>query len=283
MHLRLILPHIVGSVLIVIVWVSSPAEVYAYIPVLHETLELSIPVEYNIPVKIVLTVVTLIVVLLIHLRRDYGKFIPNHWDMKVFFDKEGLESVVKSFTDEERRNLRIPNDWQNYSVKFINHLNQQLKRYDESKIAKFGENTLGFGNFTYKYHKVPGQQKYHVDADDGYVEFNFSSQEEKISILAMFKQLPRAADYVEPSITDILYNFNTIVAPTFRLIISMDDLRHREIAAITCPTRIRFLPTIDVSRTLYMTDIRATIKSTPKDMPEPMIPYAYAVNQVQRH
>jgi hypothetical protein len=110
MYLRLILPHIVGLVLIVIVWASSPQHVYANFPVLHEALELSIPVEYNIPVKVVLTVVTLIVVLLIHHRRDYGKFIPNHWDMKVYFDKEGLESVVKSFSAEERQKLRIPDD-----------------------------------------------------------------------------------------------------------------------------------------------------------------------------
>jgi hypothetical protein len=283
MPLRLIRPYIVGFVLIVIVWVSSPQQVYAYVPALHETIELYIPVEYNIPLKVVLTAITLIVVLLIHLRRDYGKFIPNRWDMKVFFDNEGLESVVNSFSDEERKKLRIPDDWQNYSAKFINHLNQLLERYDKSQIAKFGENTLGFGSFSYQYQKVPGQQKYHLYDGHGFVEFKFSSREESISILAKFQQLPKGTDYVEPSIAD-MYRFNTVVAPTFRQIISMDDLRHREIAAITCPTRIKFWPTVEVSKTLYMTDItelRSTIRDIPKNMP--MIPYAYAVNQVQHH
>jgi len=98
MDLRLIFPHIVGLVLIVIVWVSSPQHVYAYIPVLHETIELSAPVEYNIPVKIALSVIILIVVFFIHLLRDYSKFIPKHWVMKVFYEIDGLESLVNSFS-----------------------------------------------------------------------------------------------------------------------------------------------------------------------------------------
>jgi hypothetical protein len=156
-----------------------------------------------------------------------------------------------------------------------------LERYDKSKIAKFGENTSGFGTFDCQCHKVTGQPKYHVNDVQGFVEFEFSSQEESISILARFQQQPRGTDYVEPSIADIFYRFNTVVAPTVRLIIYMDDLRHREVAAITCPTRIRFLPTVDVSRTLYIVDItelRSTIRGIPKNMPKPMIPYAYAVN-----
>lgn len=268
-------------------WISSPEKLYLHIPALHEFIGISIPLEYNIPIKIVLSVIVPILVLLIQLLRDYGKFIPKSWSVRVYFDEEGLESMVRSYSDEERKKLRIPDDWQKHSIKFINHMNGQLEKYDAPKIAKFGPNTVGIGNFEYQYHKVPGRQRYHLEDGKGFIKFEFDSREGTTTLLVEFIQKQRGADWVEPSIADLLYRFNTVVAPTFSHIVTLvhPTDRHR-LAEIKAPTRIRFFPSVDVGRTLYLTDIRelrSTMSGIPENMIEYMIPYGYGVNRFQHH
>jgi len=278
------MPHIVGLALIVIVWASSPQQVYAYIPALHETIELSIPVEYNIPIKIALSVSILIVVLLNQFFRDYAKFVPTGWDFKVFFILEDLESVVNSFSPAEREKLRIPNNWHGYHYNYIDYMNGLLRQYKAPDFAKFGRNTLGIGTYKYRYRKAPGWQRYYLEHDSGYVRFEFYSEEETVSLVVEFVPKNQHTDIVEGSFRDVLHRFNTIVSPTFRQIVQLDHpFVRRSIMDLTCPTRISFFPRIDVSRTLYLVDIR-TIPSEITDISENvsnyMVPICYAINRV---
>jgi hypothetical protein len=189
--------------------------------------------------------------------RDFSGFFPVHYRMRVHFDTQGVEAVLKGFTRSEQEDLNLKEEWHKEKQQILDRWNSDLGGYGVQQF-RVTEQTAGRGDTTFRARKIKGNlQSYLIEESYGLIEFNLSGDTSASQAWSQFELLDTEASVVRGSYVDAYVRGTKILRPRFaQWIQTAADARYHA-DDVTAVTKIRFFPFIRIGRTLYLVSMTA--------------------------
>lgn len=188
--------------------------------------------------------------------RDYSRFFPQRFNIKVYFDDDGIVKALQEFDTSEISKLNLVNDWKSSKIKYFENLNARLSEASFSfRFRHVDGSTSGSGHGTLKARLLDrwGVQKYKIMDGHGQLTFvNIAPRSGTTQLFTGYKLLDSRANDLKVALSDIYTMKPIILMPEFKQVIHR-TAEAEEFDHILCTaTKIRFLPIIDLGTTIYM-------------------------------
>ena len=192
--------------------------------------------------------------------RDYSRFFPQHFKLDVFFDLQGLVTVMNTFSPYELRSLQLSNRWKDERSRYFETLNRELRQKDldfEFRPERGG--TSGIGDGTIRLKKLNqmalGAQHYKVTEAKGYMSFETERREDgKLLKLTTEYEVAHAnTSVVTASARDIIMRRSIIIKPEFKQLIMLSPTtKTTHSFLVMAATKVRLWPRFGIGDTIYL-------------------------------
>ena len=226
---------------------------------LSKMFSLSFSIKSNLLFKVVYLAICLLS-LSPYLFFDYSKFFPRHFSMEVFYDKEGIDTVLKLFNKYEMQQANIVDvGYELERERYYLSLDKELKRILNFKAFSIKDGIFhSTGDTSFIVEKINGFQKYRITESKGKLTHTLERPNSKADIfLTFFEKLSSKNDYMNASFRDIFINRNIVIKPLFKEIIAEQfnstsvEFNH----ILHGVTKIYTFPIPNYSNTLYCIEI----------------------------
>lgn len=157
---------------------------------------------------------------------DYSKYFPNHLEMEVFYDKDGIEKSLSVFSPEELSDIKA----QSYEKKAADFYYAALDEKIKSilKYKQFFSISDGIvhseGETSFVVQKTSGILNYYIAGSKGeLVHSREIPGHATVNCLSFFEKLPSSNDYIRPSIWQIFLKREIVISPKFKQIIAENN------------------------------------------------------------
>jgi hypothetical protein len=275
--LNLTSPFILAILYLVLVFTLAPTELQIYVPLVGPYLALQHTITNPRPFLMVLV----LIFLALPAFRNYHGLFPKHMKIQVFYDANGIESTLRMFSEAERGELRIEEDWRKakYYQLYLDKLDALIRRFHLPSHIKFNESTHAEGEVTISIRRIRGLQKYQIEEIKGQLRFAFPTAFGNPNIIRDdFELLPSKANVISVSLKDIYIGWTIIMQPRFNQYVTISPTHHfhvKELELIGI-TKLRFFPFIDCGRTVFFVEDTHLLNKQ-SDKPK-LIPIGYQIN-----
>lgn len=219
-------------------------------------LEFKLPVKHKFIIRVLL-VAALFLTFSSYLFYDFTNFFPSHLKMDVFFDKEGIDNSLRTFSDKELLDLNVVNDYDQYRSIYYDDLDSALNKLISAKgFFNLRDGIVhSTGETDFLVQKVHGIQKYFLQESKGMLTHTLEKPNNtNIVFTSFFEKISSNNDYIEPPLTDIYFRHEVILRPSYKQIIAENYKSngvtfHHTLSSIT---KVSFLPFPQYSRTVYL-------------------------------
>lgn len=268
-------PIIISAVLLLLLFSLRKEEDLGRIEINPTFLGISI-LKYGLPISNVwlaraILLCLSIAVLSLLIFMDYSNFFPNHLKMEVFFDKKGIHDSLKAFSEEEFKQMGIPDNYEEFQNRYYDDLNIEVRRLFQ-KDENFwipAENIHSQGETSFYAEKLPGVQKYHIKESEGKLTHAIEIPNmPMLQFKSFFEKLNSKYDYLTPSLTEMFIKHRVILQPRFKQIFA-ENLKSEGKSfhhTLVCFTKVNLFPYPKVCNTIYLTELN-----------EGVIPIGYAI------
>ena len=119
-RLRMAWHGIVGLLVIIGIWYVPAERISLTVPLLRLPFEAYWDVEMSIGIKILASLFTVLLVLIYHYARDWGKKLTDPLGfLRIHFDRDGIHNILEKFTEQEKEALRIHPNWEKYHTAYL--------------------------------------------------------------------------------------------------------------------------------------------------------------------
>jgi hypothetical protein len=190
--------------------------------------------------------------------RDYSQLFPQRFNVKVYFDNDGVTEALQNFDSREIATLNLPKDWKAAKEEYFDNLNSKLADAGFSfRFSHLDGSTSGSGTgIVVKAHLVErwGLQKYKISEGSGELTFVTPvPNKEPIQLTTKYKLSDSRANHFEVSLFDIYMMKPIVIMPEFKQMIHRTAEAKGEFDHILrTVTKIKFLPVLDIGTTIYM-------------------------------
>ena len=189
--------------------------------------------------------------------RDYSRFFPQRFNVKVYFDNDGVTEALQTFDSREIVKLNLLKDWKAAKEAYFNNLNSKLAEAGFSfRFSDANGSTSGGGTGILKARLVErwGLQKYKILEGSGDLLFVTPvSNKEPLQLITKYKLSNSRANDFEVPLSDVYRMKPIVIMPEFNQVIHRTADAKGEFDHVLCTaTKIKFLPVIDIGKTIYL-------------------------------
>lgn len=203
---------------------------------------------------------------------DYSKYFPNHLEMEVFYDREGIEKSLRVFSEAELNRIGAKiyekKSADSYYSVLDGKINSILKYQNFFSVTEGTVHSKGETSFIIQ--KTSGMHNYYIAESKGVLTHELEAPgRAAIRFLSFFEKLPSSNDYIRPSAWQILVNREVILSPRFKQIIAENNRSTGVLFDHTLLglTKVYLLPYPRFSNTVYFFESKTN----------GLIPVGYAV------
>lgn len=188
--------------------------------------------------------------------RDYAKFFPREFQIKVYFDEEGIKKTIAKFGD--LRQLNLEGLWEKKRKEYFSRLNKDLSDnhipfvFSLARGETIGE---GKGCFEAKLNEYWAFQRYKIEKANGEITFKTISRgsQQEQNVDTQYELLNVDTCLIEPSIMDIYIRRSALIMPEFKQLIKLSQgAPPRYDHFLTAATKVKIWPCVDIGKTLYL-------------------------------
>jgi hypothetical protein len=188
--------------------------------------------------------------------RDYSQFFPQRFNVKVFFDEEGIDKTLRQFTDDEATSLRLASDWQTARRKYFQDMNARLAAKQLSFRFQIDDgltNGSGVGELKGRLLDRWGFQKYRLSEGGGRLTFATTvAGGRPTQLFTSYSLLDTNLNEIEVSLADIYLLRPIVIMPEFKQMIYLTAEEELVDHILATATKIKFAPFVDIGWTLYL-------------------------------
>ena len=218
-----------------------------------------IPVSNIVLVRALLVGVALLS-LITALISDYSHLYPKTLRMNVFFDRRGIERILKGFSPAERKEIGLLEEYEEHRQAYYASLDRELERVLRERVifADHHADVHSEGETTFITEKVSGAQRYCIEESEGRLQHVLERpRQTPLRFMTFFEKRSSASDYFEPSLWRLVQGRGCIITPRFNQLLAEDMKSSGRVFdhAIVGITRLRLYPYPSYSTTLYATEV----------------------------
>lgn len=212
--------------------------------------------------------------------RNYEKLYPTDLKFHLFFDADGIEAVLRTFSKAEVAALRIDEDWRKakYYQLYLDSLTALARQFHLPQHVEFTESTHADGEVVMHVRRTHGWQKYRIEEMRGFMQYKFPDKRGMITVVPGYFELRETkANLTSASLKDIYFGWTKVIQPRIMHYVHRDlthtfHVAEMEVIAIT---KLRFFPYLDCGRSLYCV-ADTFLPNRQKDQPK-LIPVGYGI------
>lgn len=194
-----------------------------------------------------------------YLYMDYSKFFPSHFEMEVFYDKEGIRNSLEIFTDTELKDLGYEGENTTLIDEYYKSLDERLRQILSYEGFFSLDNGIvhSEGETSFKVQQTSGIHNYYVTESKGQLTHLLEVPgKPRVSFLSFFDKISTSSDYIRSSISQIVLNRELTISPKFKQIIAEKNKSDGVVFdhALIGITKIYLFPYPSFSNTLYFYD-----------------------------
>ncbi|MCP4581587.1 MAG: hypothetical protein GY839_08190 [candidate division Zixibacteria bacterium] len=221
---------------------------------------LKIPVKSAGVIRILVVLIALCF-LAMYLFIDYSSFFPKKFKMDVYFDDEGIQETLKTYSDSELEKLDIIKDFKSYQAVYYDDLDLELQKI--LSLDKFFalelKDIYSEGETTFIIKKVDGLQNYYLEESIGKLKHVLKQPEKpEIYFTSIFEKVKSPNDHIEPTLIDVYIKQEILLKPKFiQLLAENYTSKNGKIFHHTLygATKVKFLPFPRYGHTIYLFEI----------------------------
>ncbi len=243
-------PILISAILIIIIYNQKLTEQIKLPLKFLEVFQIDLPIHSKY-IKGFFILLAVCFPLYCNVTRDYSRFFPKEFSMEVFYDKEGINETLDTYSPADLENLGVQKDLSIRDTVYFSKLDEEIRKINIANNFFTRKDCIihSTGSTNFKVEKVDGLQKYHVYESKGELQhFLECSQEKQVCLKSFFEKLPSNSDYITGSFSSI------IIIPKFKQTIAeknrSDGIIFNHI--LYGLTKIKIFPTITYSNTLYL-------------------------------
>ena len=80
----------------------------------------------NVRLARLLTMLMAFAVFGLYLVYDYSQFFPHDYSMQVFYDTKGINSCLSAYSDDQLKELNVPNEYGKYQELYYSDLDKEI-------------------------------------------------------------------------------------------------------------------------------------------------------------
>jgi hypothetical protein len=234
-----------------------PKRLFANISIPQITLFGAITIEkgLSIPAYRIIFIVAALLFLLVPAFRDYSTFFPDRFKMNIYFDDEGIKTVLQSLTADEVATLRIAPDWPTQKAAYFRDINSQLTGAGvHFQFSPTGKGTTTIGETTFKVVKLDwGIQEYEVIESHGTLQHSTLKSDNSIDeMVSDIDLLDTSGRMINASFKDTFFDWGKLIEPEYKQVFRTDPNHQVVKDTLIAATRVWMFPYIDIGRTIYM-------------------------------
>jgi hypothetical protein len=212
--------------------------------------------------------------------RNYENLYPTNLKFHLFFDADGIETVLHLFSKSEIAMLKIDEDWRTakYYQIYLDSLTALARQFHLPQHIEFTESTHADGEVIMHVRRTHGWQRYKIEQMRGFMKYNFPDKRGVITIIPGYFELRETkANLISASLKDIYIGWTKVIQPRITHYVHRDlthtfHVAEMEVIAIT---KLRFFPYLDCGRTLYC--IADTFLPNRSKNQQKLIPVGYGI------
>lgn len=194
-----------------------------------------------------------------YLYMDFSHFFPSHFEIQVFYDKEGINKSLEIFNNTELEELGYKGENITIADEYYKTLDDRLRQI-LSYEGFFSINSgivHSEGETSFKVQQTSGIHNYYVTESKGHLTHVLEVPgKPKISFLSFFDKMPSSKDYIRPSVSQIILSRELVISPRFKQIIAESNksdgvVFDHELIGVT---KINLFPYPSFSDTVYFYD-----------------------------
>jgi hypothetical protein len=188
---------------------------------------------------------------------DYSNFFPQHLEMEVFFDNDGIADSLKVFSDLELKQVRIPDNYKQFQSRYYDDVNAEISRIFQREETLFvnPKEVHSQGRTSFIVEKIFGLQSYYIKESHGeLVHVVERPNKPRLQFKSFFEKLNSHYDYLKPSLGKLLIKQSIIIQPRFKQIFA-ENLKadgtsfHHTLIGLF---KVTFFPFPKFSNTIYL-------------------------------
>lgn len=198
-----------------------------------------------------------IVILSLLIFMDYSSFFPPHLEIEVFFDKEGILDSLNIFSEQELKQVRIPNNYEQFQNTYYQGVNTEIRKIFQKEEDLFlnPQEVHSQGHTSFIVEKLSGFQSYHIKESHGeLVHVVERPNKPVLQFKSFFERLNSKYDYSTPTLREIFVKRSIILQPRFKQIFAA-NLKAEGISfhhTLVGLSKVTFFPLPKFSNTIYL-------------------------------
>jgi hypothetical protein len=188
---------------------------------------------------------------------DYSVLFPQHLEIEVFFDQEGIRESMAVFSRQDLERVHVPDNYEEFQSTYFNSAKAEVQKIFGGKkdFSLNAQDVHSQGYTSFVMEKLSGFQNYHIKESHGeLVHVIERPNQPLLQFKSFFEKLNTKHDYLKPSVREILLKRNVILQPRFKQIFA-ENLKangtsfHHTLVGLT---KVTFLPFPKFSNTIYL-------------------------------
>jgi len=231
------------------------------VPVLS-VFELHFPVKSKYLIRLMVAFVSLFP-LLSYLLIDYSKLFSDEYDLEIFFDKQGIQTALSVYSDDDKISLRICENFDRESEAYYEMMDADLERllpyYDiDGFYTNKGGSVTCKGVLRFRIKKMTFfAQNYFFDRGDGKIDQVLERDQQKpFKFTSFFELVDNKNKYIYIDLVNLLNEWSFNIFPVYRQILAEHynsdyiNAHHR----LVCLTKVYIFPYPHFSDTVFLYD-----------------------------
>lgn len=214
-----------------------------------------IPISKLLAKKIVLLILAIVSISL-YVFYDFSTFFPHKLEMKVFYDKDGIDKNMTWLSESEKINLNIISNYELERKNYYNRIDSVLKTIINQKFFSLETGQVhSEGKTTFIVEPIDGIQKYEISEAEGEVTHQLEApNQETIRFRSFFSKIESPDNLIELSLKEVFFKQEILINPQFREILAENNksMGYTFDHILYGVTKIYFFPYPKFGNTLYL-------------------------------
>jgi len=177
--------------------------------------------------------------------------------MEVFYDNDGINNVLSTYSEDEINKLGIIRDYEKLQKIYYDDLDNKLRKYLKINGFFLLKNAIihSKGETSFIVDKVRGFQRYHISESKGQLNHILEQpNSNNVGFVSFFEKMDSDNDYLDPTLYEMYIKHQICLKPQFKQIIA-EKYKSNGIVfdhILYACTKIDVLPIPKYGKTLYL-------------------------------